>query len=257
MGHIFNLLLHEPLLNALVFLYQTVAFESFGLAIILLTVIIRIILFPIFQKSVRHQSAIQKIQPELKKIQELHKEDKAKQAEAMMALYKNNNINPFSGILLLLVQLPVLIALLQIFRGQLTPESLSGLYDFISAPQNLNTNFLGLINLKESSIVGGNIAVLILAAGAQYLQSKLSLSKVKKGQQLSKTEKLGRNMAYVGPVLTLVFLSALPAAVGLYWLTTSVFSIFQQIIVNRELEEKKDDRKLGNIRKNSNNPNGV
>src|SRR3989344_1229472 len=110
MIEIYNSLIYQPILNILVFFYKTIAFYDFGLAIIFCTIFIRIILYPVFHKSAKHQSVMQKIQPKLEKVRELHKDDKEKQMKATMDLYKEHNINPFSGILLLLVQLPVLIA---------------------------------------------------------------------------------------------------------------------------------------------------
>lgn len=237
MPNLFNLLLHDPFLNILIVFYNTIAFKNLGLAIIFLTALIRIILFPVFQKSVRHQAEMRKIQPKLKKVQELHKRDKTKQAEATMALYKAHNLNPFSGILLILIQLPVLIALYQIFLRNLTPDSLIGLYSFVSPPADLNDSFLGLISLREQGIVGGNILILFLAALAQYFQGKLSLPQGKdtEKKELSQAEKMAKRMVFIGPVFTVVIFSGLPAAVGLYWLTTSIFSVIQQSIVNREL----------------------
>jgi len=225
----FNAILYQPLLNALVFLYNTVAFGDFGVAIILLTVIIRLILFPVFHKSTRHQKQMQDLQPKLKKLQDQHKGDKAKQAEAMMALYKEHKISPFSGFLMLLIQIPILIALYQVFSKSLSPDFLSSLYSFVPAPENISHSFLGLINLAEK-----NIIIVILAAAAQYFQAKMSLSKVQPGQNLTPVEKMGRNMVYLGPALTGFILLSLPSALGLFWIVGSIFSIGQQIIINKE-----------------------
>jgi YidC/Oxa1 family membrane protein insertase len=240
---IWNTIIHDPLLNGLIFLYNTVAFHNLGIAIILLTTLIRFILYPIFRKSARHQRVMQELQPKLKKIQDDHKSDRVKQGEAMMALYKEHNINPMSGFLLLLVQLPILIALYSIFRN-LDPQSFTGLYSFVHAPETLNYVFGGLINLSERSIVGGNLIVLILAAVAQFYQAKLTIPPKKEGDVPTQAEKLGQKMVLIGPVITVVVLWQMPTAVSLYWLTTSIFSIIQQVIVNKEHDER---TKLGNI----------
>src|SRR3989338_7917009 len=113
---IFNELLHRPLVNLLAFLYEHPAFRDFGVAIIMLTVIIRLVLFPLFHKTAQHQRINQKLQPHIKKIQETHKDNREAQTKAMMALYSEHNINPLTPILLLIVQLPILIALYQVFR---------------------------------------------------------------------------------------------------------------------------------------------
>src|SRR3989344_3406890 len=173
----FQTLLLDPLFNALVFFYNTIAFQDLGLAIIFLTVFIRTILFPFFYKSARNQILIQRLQPELEKIQHDHKHDKEKQAQAMMDLYKKHNVNPLSGILMLLVQLPILIAIYQVFLHGFSPETLERLYSFIYRPDHLNATLLGLLNMEERSIV-----MVSLSAIAQYFQGSLALPKKKKGQ---------------------------------------------------------------------------
>ena len=247
MSVLFHTVIFDPLLNLLFFLYNTVAFEDLGLAIIFLTILVRIVLYPVFHKSVRHQRIMQEIQPKLKKIQDQHKNDKTKQAEAMMSLYKDHKVNPFSGFLLLLVQLPILIALYQILRN-IGPEILTGLYSFIPAPEVINAHLLGLINLSER-----NILIVVLAALAQYFQGKLSLPKQPKGYTPGQAEKIGKKMVYLGPVLTLVIFFNFPAAVTLYWLVTSIFSIGQQLLVNKQFE----NAKLGNIYKEDDRSHGV
>ncbi len=240
MSNLFHVILYQPLLNILIFLYNTIAFGDLGVAIILLTILIRLILFPIFQKSARHQKRMQEIQPKIKKLQEQHKNDKEKQAKAMLELYKEHNLNPFSGFLLLLVQIPILIALYRVFAKSLAPESLSGLYSFISPPLHLNFSFLGLISLAES-----NILIVGLAAFLQYLQGKLSLTKPEPGHSPTPAERMTRNMVFLGPILTIVVLSRLPSALGLFWLVSSLFSVGQQLIINRETTHNEP---LGRIR---------
>ncbi|MDE2001193.1 MAG: membrane protein insertase YidC [Patescibacteria group bacterium] len=226
----FQALFYTPFLNALIVLYNTVAFHDLGVAIILLTLVIRLIFLPLFYSGARNQSIIQKLQPEIKKIQNHHKDDKEKQAQAMMELYRTHNVNPFSGFLMLLIQLPVLIGIYRVFLGGITPEALTNLYSFVSAPAHLNATFLHLIDLQKPSIL-----MVILAAAAQYYQGKLSLPKLEPGQELSSAEQIGRQMIFMGPVITVVILGTLPAAIGLYWLVTSVFTVIQQIYINRTL----------------------
>ena len=233
MSYLYNLILYQPLLNTLIFFYQKISFNDLGIAIVLLTILIRLILFPLFQKSARHQMIMQELQPKLKKIQEDYKHDRERQVKATMEFYKNNKINPFSGFFLLLIQLPVLIALYQIFFNISKPEAFAGkFYSFIETPTNLETTFLGLINLNER-----NIIMVVLAAIAQYFQGKLALPK-NQSEGDDKMAKFGRQMAIVGPIITLVIFINLPSAVSLYWFTTSIFSVFQQILINRKLNGK-------------------
>lgn len=230
MGSFFNTILYQPLFNALVFLYNTIAFQDLGVAIILLTVVVRVILYPLFYHSFKNQTLMQKLQPHIQKIQHDHKDNREKQAQALMELYKQHKINPFSGFLLILVQLPILIVLYQLFLKGISPDSFQNLYNFISVPTEINHTFLGLIDLQTKSIL-----IVVLAAALQYLQGKLSLPKNDKAES-SPAAKIGRSMIFIGPVLTIVILSTLPAAVGVYWFASSAFSIFQQIIINGQLK---------------------
>jgi YidC/Oxa1 family membrane protein insertase len=230
MSSFFYHILTQPLTNILVLFYNTIANQDLGVAIILLTLFIRLLLWPLFHKSTRQQVIMQHLQPKVKAIQKEHKEDKIKQTEALMALYAEHGVSPFSGFLFLLLQIPILIALYRIFLVGLTPDRMAALYSFISNPGPLHTSFLGLINLDERSIL-----LVALAAALQFVQGKLALPKRDPGQQLAPTESVARNMIFIGPVITLVIFFNLPAAVSLYWVTTSIVSIIQQLIVNRDL----------------------
>lgn len=225
----FQTLFFNPLFNILILFYNTIAFRDFGLAIIFLTIFIRVILLPLFYKSAKDQAVLQRIQPAIQEIRHNHKDNREKQAQAIMELYKKHKANPFSGFLLLLVQLPLLIALYQVFLNGFEPAIFDRLYDFISRPAQLSHGFLGLINLQERSIL-----IVGLAALAQYFQGRLTMPKPAKDKgPLPPEQRLGRQMVFLGPFLTVAILSTLPAAVGLYWLVTSVFSIGQQIYFNK------------------------
>lgn len=232
MSGLFNTILYKPLFNLLVFLYQYVTFEDLGLAIILLTVIIRFILFPLFYKSFKNQTLMQKIQPEIQRIQHQHKDNREKQAQALLELYKTHKVNPFSGFLMILVQIPILIVLYRLFFQGLTPESFVNLYSFIPKPEHLNSTFLGLVDLGSKSMI-----IVLLAAIVQYIQGRISLPKITKEseRELALVAKVGRQMIYIGPILTFLILKGLPAAIGLYWLITSVFSVFQQMYINKQV----------------------
>ncbi|MDO8601909.1 MAG: YidC/Oxa1 family membrane protein insertase [bacterium] len=230
MSYLFHLLLTQPIFNALVALYSYITFEDLGLAIILLTIILRFILYPLFYKALRSQSIMQKIQPEIAKIQKEFKADKEQQAQKMMALWKQHKVNPFASFGLIFVQLPILIAVYRVFMKGFSTEAFTDLYSFISAPDQINSVSLGLINVTEP-----NMIIVVLAVVATYLQSKLALPKIKEGESPSKAQQTSRKMVFLAPVLTLLILPKLSAAIGLYWLTTSLFSIVQQKIVNKRI----------------------
>ncbi|OGY58580.1 MAG: hypothetical protein A3H06_01995 [Candidatus Colwellbacteria bacterium RIFCSPLOWO2_12_FULL_44_13] len=233
MAGFFNTVIFVPLLNALVEIYNTIAFQDLGIAIIFLTILVRIILFPLAHKSTKHQTIMQRLQPRIKEIQEKHKDDKEKQTQAMLELFKEHKVNPFSGFFILFLQLPVLWALYKLFMSGLDGGVLENLYSFVAKPEVINHMFLGLLNLSETSMV-----VVGLAAAAQYLQGQIALPKIEKGKILNTAEKTARRMVLIGPVATIaIFLILkLPAAVGLYWITQTAFQIFQQVYINKSLK---------------------
>jgi YidC/Oxa1 family membrane protein insertase len=235
MTYLYHLIFKYPILNLLIFFYQTIGLHDLGLAIIFVTLFIRLILYPFFHTGAKQQMLMQRIQPKIKKIQEEHKDDREKQAQALMALYKEHGVNPFSTILLLIIQLPILLALYRIILYELAAHApLIGLYSFVQAPQTINTLFLGFINLEAK-----NIWIVILAALAQFFQARLAVWRDPNNKAvLSAPEKMARQMAFIAPLITLVIFYNLPSAVGLYWLTSSLFSILQQAIVNKHLKSQ-------------------
>jgi YidC/Oxa1 family membrane protein insertase len=238
MGYLYTQFLYRPLLNLLFFLYNNV-YADLGIAIILLTIIVRLVLLPLFYKSAKDQTILQKIAPRIQELQKIHKEDKERQVKEIMAVYKEHRVNPFSGFLFIIIQLPILIALYGVFlRGIKTLDG-SLLYSFVHIPQNINYHFLGLIDLSSHSVV-----LVALAAITQYLQSYFLLKAAgrsgKKVGETSMAERMGRQMMYIGPLLSLVILWPLPSAVALYWLTTSAFSVIQQIVINKKIQTPQD-----------------
>ena len=145
----FNLILYQPFFNALVLLYQYLPGRDFGIAVIFLTVLIRIIFYPLGIQAIRSQKALGELQPKIKEIQEKYKNDRERQTRAMMELYQKEKINPFSGCLPLLIQLPILIALYQVFWRGLRPEEMVHLYDFVPHPGVIDPTFFW--NIKPYS----------------------------------------------------------------------------------------------------------
>lgn len=232
-----GIILCQPLLNILILFYKTIAFEDLGLAIILLTFLIRMLLYPLFRKSTEHQILMQRLQPEIKKIQKKFKNDKSKQGEEMLKLFKKHKTTPVTGIGLIIVQIPIIFVLYRIFLNITHPDIFSFLYLFNTPPQNFNTTFLNLIDLKESSML-----IVGLASVAQYFQGKLITQKQTINTQ-NKTNDMAslfaKQMVFVGPIITFIIFINLPAALSLYWLTTSLISVWQQHQINREVLIKK------------------
>jgi YidC/Oxa1 family membrane protein insertase len=239
----FNLILYQPLFNILIFLYEALPGSDFGIAVIILTLTIRIALYPLTLKSIKIQKKFSQLQPKIKEIQEKYKKNKEEQAKKMMEFYQKEKINPFGGCLLTLLQLPILIALFWVLKKGLEAGEMNLLYSFIPEPGLIDPFFLGLINLSEASLF-----LAFLAGVSQFFQMKMLAPKKKKssvndGQMAQISEMMQKQMVYLFPLITFFILCRLPAAIGLYWLVTALFSIFQQKIV---LSKKK--ARLKNVR---------
>lgn len=227
----FNIFLYQPLFNLLVLLYNYIPGGDFGVAVIFLTIIIRFAIFPLSVKAVNSQKSLQDLQPKIQEIQKKYKDDKEKQAKETFELYKKEKINPFSGLFLALIQLPVLIALYKVFWSGLKPEELVNLYHFVSNPGHINPVFLGIADLSKS-----NLWLALLAAVCQFFQTKMLLPKTKPASKNLKGEPdfsqmMQKQMLYFSPVLTIVILMSLPSALGLYWTVSGIFSIIQQYFI--------------------------
>jgi len=232
----FHVVLYQPLFNLLVFLYNYLPGHDFGLAIIVLTIIIRVILYPLSVKAVKSQRSLQKLQPQIQEIQKKYKNDKEKQAKETLDLYKKEKINPFSGLFLALIQLPILIALYQVFWNGLNPDALSILYNFVLNPGSINPLFLHLINLSKP-----NMILAVLAGLVQYFQTKMLTPKSVAGNSAKdKTADFSvvmqKQMLYFFPVFTVIILIGLPSALGLYWTVSGLFSIVQQYVIFKKNE---------------------
>ena len=233
MTGIFETILYIPFFNFLVFLYNTVAFQDFGVAIILLTLIIRLILSPLSIKTFKSQKVLSELQPKVKEIQEKFKNDTQKQTQQVMEMYKQYNINPFSGCLPLLIQLPILIALYRVSIAGFEQNSLSVLYEFIRNPGFLNQTSLGFIDLTKRSIF-----LSAVAGVSQFLQTKLSVSSQKnalfqKDQKINPLASMNQQMLYFLPVITIIVSMSFPAGLPLYWIATTLFSIAEQLYIAR------------------------
>lgn len=218
---LFNKILYQPLFNALIFLYQFLPGRDFGIAVIVLTSLIRLGLSPLMAQSLKSQKALSGIQKKVKEIQNNNKDNKEKQMQEILELYQKEKINPLNSLMPILIQLPLLIALYRVFWRGLQPEELSYLYSFIPRPETINFSFLNLIDLAQPSLV-----LAILAGLAQLIQMKSNQKKT--GQS---TSGISGQMIFMFPFLTIFILVKMPAAVALYWITTTILSIGQQYLI--------------------------
>ncbi|MFA7319268.1 MAG: YidC/Oxa1 family membrane protein insertase [Parcubacteria group bacterium] len=251
MSLLFDALVYKPLYNLLIFIYNTLPFHDFGIAIILVTLIIKFFLVPLSKKQIESQKKMQEMQPKIKEIQEKYKKDKEKQSKALMEFYKTNKTNPFSGCLPTIFQLIFLIAIYRVLfnisnSGLLVDPK--ELYAFVANPGQINQYFLGLVDLSRTVNLGhltiGSIAqiiLIVLAAVAQYFQMKMIMppkpAKSSGTPDLAST--MSTQMMYLGPLLTLFIGIKFPAGLALYWLVSTIFAIIQQKqLTKKPVEEK-------------------
>lgn len=231
----FKTIFYEPLYNALVFLIDTIPGGDVGLAIIILTLAVKLVLAPLSQKSIKSQARLKTLEPEIQKIKEQYK-NKEEQAKKTFELYKTNKVNPFSGCLLVLIQLPIIISLFYVFLNGLSFDQ-GGIYSFIQIPPIINFEFLGLVDMQERSLV-----LALLAALSQYFQFKFAVPKLKPVSSNSKPsfkdnlmKSMNLNMRYFMPVFIGIIAYQVSAAVALYWVTSNLFIIGQEIFVRRKI----------------------
>lgn len=235
----FHTVVFIPLTNALVFLTAHL-WGNIALAVIALTIIIKLILFPFAYSTIKNQIAVKKIQPLIDAIKK-NIPDKTEQTKKIMELYKEHKTNPLSGCLPLIIQLPIILGLYRVFLQGTTVDP-SVLYSFVQAPAHISNFFLG-INMTSKSII-----VAIIAGVTQYFQLKLSpslqnptsnipaVATDQPDMQGAVMENMQKTMKYTLPVMITVFAAVVPAAVALYWVVTNLFTIAQEWWTNRRLQ---------------------
>lgn len=234
MSAIYHLVFFNPLYNLLVLLFQVLPFSDAGLAVICLTVIVRLIIFPLSKKAILTQVKMAEVGPELKAIKEKYKSQE-EQARKTLELYKEKKVNPFSGIFVILIQLPIIIALYRIFLHAGFPQVDSSiLYSFVKAPEYIHTNFLGFIDITQKSAL-----LALLAAITTFIQFRISMSMQKAPEGNSFGDNLARSMQvqmkYFFPLLVFFISYKISGVIALYWLTTNLFTIGQELFVRRKL----------------------
>jgi len=222
----FNQFLYRPLLNVLVILCLVLPGQDFGLAVILVTIAFKAFLAPLNKKMKKNQEDLMKIQPEIKRIQKEYKDDNEQQLEKIKSLYKEYKVNPLSSFVPLLVQFPILIALYQVFLKGLNPADL---YSFVPSSASINYSFFG-IDLMTSSL-----GLALLAVVVYFVQIKISLKKTKQVDKKKNDISVGfqKQMPYFFSILTFFVLVRVPAAVALYLTISSLFTMTQQYILNK------------------------
>lgn len=237
-SHLYNSIIFNPLYNGLIFLFDAIPWIDAGIAVIIFTIIVRLILFPLSKKAIVTQVKMKEIEPELNKLKQTVT-DKQQQALKVMALYKEKGVNPFSSFFLLFLQLPIIYSLYTIFiRSGLPTVKSEILYSFVHIP-TINMHFLGLFDISQKSI-----AFAIMAAVAQYIQLHFSLASTTPTQktegsspQMDMAQNMTKNMKYIFPIMVFFISYKISAVVALYWTVSSLFTLGQELVVRRHLRK--------------------
>lgn len=219
---------------------DTLPFFDAGVIVILFTIIVKLVMFPLSIKATKAQIEMKEIEKDLKKIKEQYP-DKQIQTQKTIELYKEKNINPFAGLLVLLIQLPIIISLYQIFlKSGLPIINLELLYSFVPVPAVIEMNFLGIIDIAGKSIV-----LALIAGISTYFQlvyatppaDKHIDSNNKPTLQEDVMKTMQTQMKYVFPILVTFISWSVSAAVSIYWITSNIFTIGQELYIRKHIRK--------------------
>ncbi len=272
--NIFEFLIVQPLFNLLMALYNVIPGGDFGVSIVIFTILLRIVMYPLVKKQLHQTKLMRKLQPELERIKKQTKGNRQLQGIQMMELYKSRGVSPFRSIGILLVQLPIFIALylvIQVFvhRAEFAKytydflENLPSIKHIVDNPQLFNETFLGVVNLTQSAFANGNVnlvlvALAIAAAVGQFYQSRQVMpqdpsknrrlrdimSDAASGKEADQSEINGAimgKMIYVLPFFMLFIMLSLPGAIALYYATSTFVALIQQTHILKQDEEEMEE----------------
>ncbi|OHA81992.1 MAG: hypothetical protein A2675_01545 [Candidatus Yonathbacteria bacterium RIFCSPHIGHO2_01_FULL_51_10] len=225
----------RPFYNALILILAAVPGADLGIAVIILTILVKVLILPLSKKAIESQIKMREVQPDLKKIQEKYGKNKEEVYKRTMALYKEKGVHLFSGCLPLLVQTPIVMGLYFVFYREVAANNPALLYSFVHATATIDPVFLGLIDLTNKSII-----LAVVAAVAQFFHTKISLPSPALTQsegKLSFSEEFTRSMnvqmKYVFPIIVGVIAYVVSGIVALYFATSNLFSLFYELWVRR------------------------
>jgi len=247
---VFNTFFYEPLYNGLIFLMTNVIpWADVGVAIVIFTIIIKLILLPISFKAIRTQVQMKEVEPEIKKIKEKNKNNNQAQAVELMSLYKKRGIKPFSGFILIFLQLPIILALYFIFlKGGFPVVKTEILYSFVSKPEMVDIMFLGLVDITQK-----NLIIAMIAGITQFFHTMVAMPKDKKSDKDAKTTKtfkdeimksMSTQMRYVFPFIVFFISYKLSTAVAIYWATSNLVHIFQEIYIRKRIKTQQSNKAI-------------
>lgn len=240
MNFIWHTFFFDPIYNSLIFFIDVVRNGDVGIAIIFTVILVKTIILPISLKAARTQLAMHEIEPKLVKIKEEYKDKREMQAIKTMELFKEANVNPFSSILLLFIQIPIVIALyFAVYSGggvKLPDINTALLYSFIPTPEFVNMIFLGFMDITAKSL-----PLALIAGFTQFIHTKLSLPPQKPKDHSAEpsfkddfARSMQLQMRYVMPVLIFVVAYTISAAIALYFTISNLMAIAQEYVVRHK-----------------------
>lgn len=239
MSSLWHTFFFDPIYNTLVFFIDHVPHGDVGLAIIFTVLLVKMVLLPLSIKAVQTQKVMREIEPKLKEIKEKYKDDKQKQAEAMMGIYREAGMNPLASLFLTLLQIPIIIALyFAVSSGggiALPAINTALLYSFISAPSEVTMYFLGMIDMLGHSVP------LALAAGVtQYVYIHLSMPALPPREANAEPDfkadfmrNMQLQMKYVMPVMIAIVAYSISTAIALYFFVSNLTMIGQEYFIRK------------------------
>jgi YidC/Oxa1 family membrane protein insertase len=241
----FHTFFYDPIYNALVALVAVVPGSDVGIAVILVTIVIRLILLPFSLSAARTQRAMKILEPKIKELKEKHNGNKEKEALETLTLYREAKVNPFASILTVFIQIPVLLALYWVFYYEpfstVSAINVARLYSFTPIPQDVSLQFLGII-----SVAGKSIVLAILAGATQFYQAHLALSGTmkpsdSKGMQNDFQRVMGMQLKYVFPFIIGAISFSTSGAIALYFITTNIAGALQELHVRKVLARESSE----------------
>lgn len=263
----FTTLIVKPIFNLLVFIYTLIPGHNFGLAIILFTIVVRLLMWPLVKKQLHQVKQMRKVQPEIKKIKKAAAGDKRKEQLMTLELYKERGINPLGSVWIALIQIPILlglyIGLQKVVRDHNAIisfaypflQDLSWLKELAHNIHLFDATLLGTVDLTKPALAANGVYwpamfIVLGSAVAQFYQSRqltpaakeakglrTILRDARQGRQADQADvnaAMSRNLSFLLPVLVLTFTIHLASALSLYWLVGSLVAIVQQAIILRE-----------------------
>ncbi len=248
----FQTIFYQPVFNLVIFLYDIIPGHDLGVAIILLTIFIKIILLPLSKKSIKSQKSLQDLQPKINEIKKKYANKKEEMGRAMMNIYKENKVNPLSSCLPLIIQLPFLIAVFRVFRNGFENGALNLVYPFIVKPESMNYIAFGFLDLSIRSV-----PIAVLAGLAQFWQSKMMIRKRPEIKTPGAKDEdmmaiMNKQMVYLMPAITIFIAMSFPAGLALYWLTTTVLTGLQQLYIFKQQPATTDKPKKNDDNQDNN-----